>query len=76
MDEEKRRSDVFLARSVDDYVKQSQVFVDYLPLHLVVSIDISTEQTVRVSSFSAISAEKQWMIIIETRARRRRHSDH
>ena len=37
IDEEKTRrsSDVFLALSVDDYVKQSRVFVDYLPLHLV-----------------------------------------
>ncbi len=36
IDEEKTgRSDVFLALRVDDYVKQSRVFVDYLPLHLV-----------------------------------------
>ena len=37
IEEEKTRrsSDVFLALSVDDYVKQSRVFVDYLPLHLV-----------------------------------------
>ena len=36
IDEEKTgRSDVFLALNVYDYVKQSRVFVDYLPLHLV-----------------------------------------
>ena len=57
IDEEKTgRSDVFLALSDDDYVKQSRVFVDYLPLHLVDPSRFRHSKQLGCHNISAISA--------------------